>query len=526
MLQRKASLFTDWSKTVKAVTAREMRNIDSAAIRDYGIPAVILMGYAGRAVRDVILESFGDAHDIALCCGSGNNGGDGFVIAWLLACAGRKVTVYFCGAPERLSPESFQYHTICLKSGISVISVDESRTESMDLSIHDLIVDALLGTGFAGPVRGVPERLIAVMNGSGSPIVAVDIPSGLPSDGPAPEWEVVRAHITVTMGLPKISMVTYPGKAFCGRIVVAEIGFPSELTDSPALKTRLIDYDFVAGIINPPVNTDINKTDRGHLLLVGGFDGMEGAVMMSAMAAFRLGAGLVTLLTTARARDIIAGKIPELMTLSLPVNDGGALSRDDVLALLTARSYDALVMGPGLGRSSMAAEFFTGIMEALPESGIGRVLIDGDGLYHLAAWIEGGRLCGNIDYVLTPHFMEASRILRRSVDDIKSDRLASAREGAAMTGATVLLKGPASIVCCGTDSFINTTGNPLLATGGTGDILSGIIGSLLLRDILAPEAAAAGCWIHGRAADILADSGMRNIMATDLLDVIPEAMKQ
>ncbi len=511
---------------MKAVTAREMRNIDGAAIRDYGIPAAILMGYAGRSVADLILESFGEAQDVAVCCGSGNNGGDGFVTAWLLSDSGRSVTVYFCGSAERLSPESLQYHDICLKSGVSIISLDEHTAASADLSRYDLVVDAILGTGFTGPVRGAAERLIAVMNRCGSPIVAVDIPSGLSSDGPAPGWEVVRARITVTMGLPKISMVTYPGKVFCGRIVVAGIGFPPELTDSAALKTGLIDDDFVAEIINTSADTDVNKTDRGHLLLVGGFDGMEGAIMMSAMAALRTGAGLGTLMTTDRARDIIAGKIPEVMTLSIPVNDGRAPSGDGALALLTARKYDALVMGPGMGRSDLAVEFFHSVMKALAESGIGKCLVDGDGLYHLASWLEGGRLSGSIDYVLTPHFMEASRILRRPVDDIKSDRLSSARECSHMTGATVLLKGPASIVSDGTDSFINTTGNPLLAVGGSGDILSGIIGSLLLGDIPAPLAAAAGCWIHGRAADMLADSGMRSIRATDLLDLIPEAIRQ
>ncbi len=194
-----------------------------------------------------------------------------------------------------------------------------------------------MGTGLTGPVRGAAGKLIVRMNASGVPLVAVDIPSGLPSDGPAPRWEVVRAHVTVAMGLPKISMVTYPGKAFCGRLVVAEIGFPAELTESTALKTGLIDGDFVAKRIVPPVKADINKTDRGHLLLIGGFDGMEGAIMMSALAALGTGAGLITILTTERARDIIAGKIPEVMTLSLPVNDGRTPSRDEALALLTAR---------------------------------------------------------------------------------------------------------------------------------------------------------------------------------------------
>ena len=304
--------------------------------------------------------------------------------------------------------------------------------------------------------------------------------------------------------------------------MVAEIGFPSVLLEAESLKVETIDGPFVKKRLEGlEPSADINKNDNGHLLLAGGFDGMEGAIMMTAMAAFENGTGLATLLTTEKAREIIAGRIPELITRALPSGDIRALTPE----LLAGRRYDVLVIGPGMGRTETARDFFTAVMDALPVSGIGRVLIDGDGLYHLAGWLREHSLDANIDYVITPHFMEASRLTGISVEEIGRDRLEAARKCAAMTGAVVLLKGPASIVTDGSRTFVNTSGNPALAAAGSGDVLSGVIGSFLLRKITAVEAASIGCHVHGRAADLLAQSGRETIKATDLIPYLRAAAR-
>lgn len=507
---------------MKIVTAAEMREIDRSAIEDYGIPAEVLMNSAGKFAAELITKRFpGTA--VNTVCGTGNNGGDGFTAAYFLYNSGHAVSIILCGKRERVSPVSKIFMNICEKSGLIVKEChDDVQAESLRLE-HGLIIDAIFGTGFSGNLSGVPLKIIKKINSSGLKVVSLDIPGGLPSDGEIENSEAVKADITITIGLPKISIATYPGREFCGEIITADIGFPSALTCSENLKVNLINKDLFRsyGIFSD--SPDIHKGDRGHILLAGGFTGMEGAILLTAKALFRTGAGLATLLTVPESRTVIACKIPELMTAAIA--DKG--TENWIKEYLGNKKFTGLVIGPGMGRSEYATEVFTALINSAALSGISKILIDGDGLYHLADYLKNRRLPEGPEYCITPHFMEASMITGIPVDKLKSNRLESCINMAKKTGSTVVLKGPASIVSDGVNSFINTTGNNRLATAGSGDVLSGIIASFMCRHCSITEAASCGVYIHGLCADLFSTKNPFQLMkAGDIIKKIPSAFNK
>ncbi|HSV97485.1 MAG TPA: NAD(P)H-hydrate dehydratase [Spirochaetota bacterium] len=514
---------------MKAVTAEEMRRIDAETIDVMGIPGETLMAGAGKAVAEFAESVYRGEGAVAVFCGSGNNGGDGFVAAFHLAGRGIPVEIFLAGAKEGVTPLSAVFLHACVNGGLPITEIAGPDTVGrIDFGRYDLIIDALLGTGFEGPVRAATAEIIDAVNASERTVLSVDMPSGLPSGGGGPEGPVVRAAYTVTIGLPKISLVTWPGREYTGEVHVADIGFPRSLLESDDLTTDLLDADYARARLAVEHYADSYKGDAGHLLLVGGFDCMEGAIMMSAMAAFEAGVGLATLLTTETARAVIAGKIPELMTRSFPVSGGPGAAEAGVRAFLDGeRRYDALVIGPGMGRTDESQAVFATVMGSLPKSGIGFALVDGDGLYHLARYLEETSLPEGVSFVITPHFGEASRLLGQPVDSIKKNRFAAALHLGSRTGAVALLKGPATIVSDGKRSLINTTGNRALATAGSGDVLAGVVGSLLLRGIGPLEAAGIGAYLHGRAADLAVEaSGVMVLKATDTVEYLRKAMAE
>jgi len=307
---------------------------------------------------------------------------------------------------------------------------------------------------------------------------------------------------------------------FTGKLITADIGFPSNLTNSEDLKIELIDCQYIQNNFITELKPDTHKAERGHMLLVGGFDCMEGAIMLTARASLETGTGLITLLTTEKARQIIAGKIPEMMTSEISLN------KEKLDEFFSDPKYRVMVIGPGMGRDSRAKAVFSNIIENIYHYGIKRVLIDGDGLFHLAEYLQSKKLDNRTEFIITPHFMEASRLLNRSVDDIKKNRLESAKILSRETTAVTLLKGPASIVSDSINSFINTTGNPALATAGSGDVLSGIIGSLMLHDIPMTTTASIGAYIHGKSADMFCSKNKVNSMKSgDIIEYIKNAVK-
>lgn len=521
---------------MKVATAGQMQEIDRITIEKNGIPGEVLMGYAGKSIADYIQCNLKNVKKTAVFCGTGNNGGDGFVIAYFLTNAGYNADVYLSGIKGKVSKTADVYLKVCLNSGINIIEVNDENLNSIDVKGYDLIVDSLLGTGFQGSVRGIIKSIIEKINESGVKTLSVDIPSGLPPDGEAPGGAVVRADYTVTIGLPKISLVTYPGRDYTGVLHVADIGFPASLTESDKLCSELVDGDYAGEKLNFTDDPDTHKGRKGHLLIIGGFDYMEGAAIMTARAALETGTGLITLLTTPGARSVTAGRIPELITGSIfrsdaachdSMNDKESL-RDVETGLSeffnSERKYDVLVIGPGMGRSLMSQTVFNTVLSNLERYGIKRILIDGDGLYHLSEYLRSGKLTGKAGFVITPHFMEASRLLGKPVDQIRNSRLKHAVELSNRTGAVALLKGPCTIISDGNKNLINTSGNPSLATAGSGDVLSGIIGALLLRKADILDAAGIGAYIHGLAADIAVNK-YPCLKATDITEFIREAVK-
>jgi hydroxyethylthiazole kinase-like uncharacterized protein yjeF len=488
--------FMNGNSAVKVVSAGQMRDIDKGAIEDYAIPAYILMNNAGRSIADFITGRF-PGFTVEIFCGKGNNGGDGFAAAYYLRNDGFNVKINLAGKKGEVSETSRLFLTICEKSGLNI---NEYSSEAELLQNNDsstVIIDALTGTGFSGSASGDLLKIINIINSANGIVVSADIPSGLPSDGTAPSGEVVCAEYTITMGLPKISLVTYPGASYSGEIITADIGFPSELIEKSNIKITLAGDSLIEDL---PFTEyyDTYKGLRGHTLIIGGFAGMEGAGILTSSALFETGAGLVTLMTDLEGRRVIAGKVPELMTIAFPEIP----ERGKIINLIDPAKFSSMIIGPGMGKTGYSSMIFTIAMETLEKTAIKRVLIDGDGLYHLAAYLRHKKLPDNIEFIITPHFMEASVISGKTVEEIRSSRLKSCIDIAKSTGTVCLLKGPASIISDGVYSIINTSGNSSLATAGSGDVLSGITGSFMNMDIPLLNAGASAMYIHGICAEI------------------------
>jgi NAD(P)H-hydrate epimerase len=479
------------------VTATEMRALDHATITEVGIPAFTLMETAGRAVAASARAMVGDARGhVAVVCGPGNNGGDGFVAARVLRALGIDATVYLAAAAARLAGDARAHFDVLERSGGVVRPIDTPRAlaeVAPAIGGAALAIDALFGIGPVRPIDGHLADVVAAFNHARVRL-AVDIPSGLDADTGRALGAVVRAHRTITMAAPKIALVSAPGFAWCGDIEIADIGVPPGVLATQAVHAGLVEEADVAAWL-PRSSLLDHKGRRGHALVIGGMPGMRGAGRLAATAALRAGAGLVTMVSGDGAGD----PDDSVMTAATPVLEGKA----------------AVVIGPGLGRSELAAGWVGDVLAA----GVPAVL-DADAL-NLIAGISEALAKANGPIVITPHPGEAARLLDSTAADVEADRLAAARALAAKTRAVVVLKGARTIVCDGTlgDDYcsINPTGGPALATGGSGDVLSGVIGALLAQGVPAIDAARAAVFVHGRAGDELARTlGPRGVMSSDL----------
>jgi len=483
------------------VTTAEMRALDRATIDEIGLPALTLMETAGRAVAAAALEMLDgrlDA-DVAVVCGPGNNGGDGFVAARVLRDAGVDAIAYLAVDRAAVKGDALAHLAILERAGGVVIAAQADA-----IAEADLVIDALFGVGLLRPIDGRLAELVGAMNAAGMRL-AVDIPSGLDTDTGHVRGACVDADATVTMGALKVALVSAPGFAHCGAIEVADIGIPTGVLATQAVSAGLVEESDVIGWLPEPAVLD-HKGTRGHALIVAGMPGMRGAGRLAAAAALRAGAGLVTLVA---AGELAADD--SVMTRSI---EGNA----DLRSLLDGKA--AVVIGPGLGQSELAAGWIGEVLA----SGVPAVL-DADALNLIAGVTEAlAKASGPI--VITPHPGEAARLLETTVAEIEADRLAAARALAAKTHAVVVLKGARTVVCDGTlgDDFcsINPTGGPELATGGSGDVLSGVIGALLAQGVAPAEAARAAVWVHGAAGDQLG----RGMISSDLPHAIAGALRR
>lgn len=496
---------------MKVVTAEEMREIDRVAIDEYQIPATVLMALAGNAVAEHIAARYSPESTITIICGTGNNGGDGFVTAWLLSQRGfSRIALYLHGKEKSATDSTSHYLSLCHDLAIPFIAdIPSLKTRLMDTEV---LVDALFGTGFNGPPRGDAVEIIEIMRNVTGETVAIDMPSGLPSNETSFHWPAVPARHTITMGLPKPGQITGKGRDYCGTLHVANIGFPRAVIEATDSHISLPDRDTYGSSLSACLSKgeSIHKNMRGQLLIVGGFPGMEGAALLSARGAFAAGIGIVTVATHPESRGIIAGHIPELMTATL--SDVNSLT-----SVLSSRSYNAAVLGSGMGRSERAGEIFSAFCQALPESSIAMLVIDGDGLYHLSQRKKPLPWEGTL--ILTPHEGEAATLLSISTEEVSQNRYTAAREISKQYNATTILKGPGTLVTDGTDTIVIQYGNSLLATAGSGDILAGITGAFASRNSAAFDVAVSAVAVHGLAADICREE--RNPHSIRSGDIIP-----
>ncbi len=510
---------------LKLVTSAVMREIDREAIDKRGIPSEQLMETAGEGIAARILsDQFADDFpgDVAVFCGNGNNGGDGFVIARHLHGAGMDVTVYFVGPLEKLSPDARLNFDRAAGMGLGINRIESIADLPTDLD-SDVIVDAIFGTGFSGAPRGITSEIIEYINLQAAIVIGVDLPSGVNADDGSCEGAVVQADYTYPLALPKYGLMLSPGRELAGDVEVVPIGIPDDIVASFDITTELPSLLDVSELL-PERKPDGHKGDFGRVLLVAGSTGLTGAAALAGESALRTGCGLATLACPQATQPVLASILTEVMTRSLPdVGKKGALalrSLGEIRELL--KSADSLVLGPGLGRHRETMELVRRLVSKLEVP----TIIDADGLNALAGHTDILKTCA-APVVLTPHPGEFKRL---TGEDQPTDIQLLAqyvRSFAAEHNVVLVLKGSPTLIA-GPDSncYLNPTGNHGMATGGSGDVLSGIIGSLLAQGADALDAAVCGVFIHGMAGDFAAEALTPRVMiAGDIIDHLPRVFE-
>lgn len=508
---------------MKLVTAAQMRAIDHETIHSVGIPGPELMESAGRGIAAEILADHiahpEDTH-VVVFCGKGNNGGDGFVIARYLHENDVQVSVLFLGPVEKLSDDARLNHDRALKVGVEMHQLTDIADLPEELEC-DIVVDAVFGTGFEGSPRGLAGELIEYINRQGAEVIAVDMPSGLNADTGQHDGAVIEAEATYTLGLPKYGLYLTPGRELSGVTETIPIGIPDEVVDHANLPDELIVPETVVDFL-PARKPDGHKGDFGKVLIVAGSTGLTGAACMAGQAAVRCGSGLVKIACPKTVLPIIAAKLTEVMTYPLPdVARKGALalrSLGEIRALLN--EHDTLVLGPGIGRHRETFELVRRLLAQLDKP----TIIDADGLNALADHLDIVREC-SAPLVLTPHPGEFKRLTGLDIPGDFREACAMAREVATDLGVVLVLKGSPTIIGePGGLTYVNQTGNDGMATGGSGDVLSGMIGSFLGQGMTPIEAAVAGVFIHGMTGDLAAEAYTnRAMIPTDMISFLPKA---
>jgi hydroxyethylthiazole kinase-like uncharacterized protein yjeF len=512
---------------MKIVTAEEMRQVDKRTIEEFGLSGTVLMERAGLSVASKIRELY-SPRKIVVVAGSGNNGGDGLVAARDLHNEGGNVSVFLTARPEAFRGDALTQYIAAVRYGVSVHHVGEflGHHESI-LSRHTVIVDAILGTGLSKPVAGKLAEVIRLINRSGMRVVSVDIPSGISSDDGQVRGAAVKADCTVTFGLPKRGHYLYPGAECAGKLFVMDIGFPQALLSSEKFTTELLEQKDVVSFI-PERRKYSHKGDYGHVLVVAGSRGKTGAALMAAKACLRSGAGLVTIGIPESLADIFQTRVTEEMTLILPDKGDGTLSAKACARILefTGKKNHVLAIGPGIGVSVETRKL---IKDVIRNSG-SPVVVDADGINSLSGSREVlERVKAPI--MLTPHPGEMARLLEKTVSgktrltisDIEKNRIDIALSFAGESKTYLVLKGVPTVVATPSGkAYVNSTGNPGMASGGTGDVLTGMIAGLLSQNMNAVHSCVLGVYMHGLAGDMAAsEKGQHSVTAMDLIDKIP-----
>ncbi len=485
-----------------------------------GVTAGELMENAGRAVADAALDLAGGVYGrrVVVFCGKGNNGGDGLVAARHLDRRGARVAVSMLDEGSTPRETAASNLARLAGSGVRVRPYSEAAAER-ELSRADVAVDAIFGTGFRGVPEGDFASAIGALNASGVPVLAVDIPSGVNGANAEVAGEAVWASLTVTFGASKPGIVLFPGAARAGIVEIVDIGFPPELVTSSLL---LVDGDDVARML-PSREPDTHKRATGVVLVVGGSRAMTGAICLAAEAAYRAGAGLVTVAVPEGILPVVESIIREATFLPLPETADGTIAAESLKVLWDRLgSFDAIALGPGMTTEEETAEFARSLIAAVPAG----LVVDADALNALAGHLDVLDDRGGAEVVLTPHMGEFARVSGRTADEIRADPVGSVRRLAERAGSTVLLKGSRTLIGSPSGEVrVNVTGGPFLATAGTGDVLTGTIAALLGRGLSAMDSATAGAYVHGMAGALAAVVRGEGTTAGDVLAHLPEAIR-
>jgi hydroxyethylthiazole kinase-like uncharacterized protein yjeF len=510
------------------VTAGEMQEMDRQAIETNGIAGLELMESAGRGAASALLDQFADKVQtgIAIVCGKGNNGGDGFVIARYLAEEGFDVTVYLLAQTAAVKGDAAVNLERLASIKIPLIEIpdeDSFLKAKASLTGFGLLVDAILGTGLTSDVRGFFKTVINFINSSRIPVFAVDIPSGLNSDTGQPCGTCIRANGTATFAFAKIGHYLYPGAEYTGKLKVIDIGIPGAVAQSVAPQQFLLTADKIRDYFQPR-SPDTHKGRTGHLLVIAGSSGKTGAAAMTAVSAMRAGAGLVTLGIAQSLNPILETQVLEVMTEPLPESRYGVLGDTALESIRNlAAGKSCLAIGPGIGQNEETRSLIKNVIRQSPIP----VVIDADGLNNLAGET---RVLKNLKtpVVLTPHPGEMARLIKTTPAQVQKDRLRCARDFATNFGVHVVLKGAATVIAHPDGSaYINSTGNPGMASGGMGDVLTGMLAGFITQGFTPQAAAQAAPYLHGAAADTLAKKiGPIGYLAGDVMNAIPGEIKK
>jgi hydroxyethylthiazole kinase-like uncharacterized protein yjeF len=498
---------------MKILNAEQMRNIDRRTTERFGVPSIVLMENAAAAVVDAMFERYPDSDRVALVCGTGANGGDGFAVARHLENRGVVPVIIVVGERSSIRGDARINLEVCQRLGIPIYDVrraDDVETALAHAADADLLIDAIFGTGLNRAPAGIQADVIRALAELRIPVLAVDLPSGANASSHEPFDPCVQAEVTVTFAAPKLCHVFEPAARYCGEVIVADITIPEIAIEDEAVPLALITPKDVQPLVESRQVTT-HKGTYGHVGVIAGSPGRSGAAVMCARGALRAGAGLVSVMTDAEtARLVHAGSI-ESMTYS----------GTDVQEFL--RNKSAALVGPGLADDEDAYRNTRAIVDAIALP----LVIDASALNAFANRADELNARG-LPRVITPHPGELARLLGGDTQAINADRIAAVREAARVTNCVVVLKGHQTLVAEPDGHvYVNPTGNPGMATGGMGDVLAGIIAALLARDADPLDAACAGVYLHGLAGDILAEElGDTGLTAMEVADRVPRAIQR
>ncbi len=505
------------------VTARQMSRMDINTIEEYGIPGAVLMENAGRGATRILLSKFGNLKNtnIGVVTGSGNNGGDGFVIARYLAEQGFTPEVFLLGSIKKVKGDAALNLSLLSELNISVIEITSQETFAMQQSSMlkcELWVDAIFGTGLNSNITGFIKTVIELINRTKKPVLSIDIPSGLHPDTGLPQGICIKADVTATFGYAKTGLITFPGIDYCGNIEVVDIGIPKHIEAKETLSTQLLTPQKISACYRPRGSNE-HKGTTGHLLVFAGSTGKTGAAALTSQAAVRTGAGLVTLCTPENVNPILEMLLPEVMTIPLPESKSGELSKRSFdLAINASESKNCIAAGPGIGTSQQTTELINMIITRVDKP----IILDADALNIISKDISILKKIKG-PAILTPHPKEMERLTGLSVTEIQNNRIKAAGDFAKHHGVYLILKGARTVIAHPDGKvFINPTGNPSMASGGMGDVLTGMIAGFLAQGYPVADSAHMGVFLHGAAADILSsEKSPIGITASDIINEIP-----